>query len=152
MAPGANWVVDLPVTTASTGATEPDRADPNPDPARPQDDELAWNSAAFEVRRSDINSVLLPAESQKVALRVPTIYGNPNGAVTASNETSTGVGTDPHTTQLHAPLGGSVKLMDGSTPVNQLVKPGVGTYTVDPPPPESSRSFPSSASMGRRPR
>lgn len=132
LAPGDSWSIDLPVTTPTTGATEPDFAGVNPDPLQPGNDEIAKHTAAFEVRRSDINATLLPSESLSVGLRMPSMYGPAAQTITASDRTSSGVGTEPHDLQISVPLGGSVALVDGGNPVSEIVKPGVGKYTLDP--------------------
>ncbi|MGB3039513.1 MAG: hypothetical protein WBB44_02245, partial [Candidatus Nanopelagicales bacterium] len=46
--------------------------------------------------------------------------------------TSTGVGTATQSVTVTPPAGGTVMLLDGSTPVTTLTIPGQGEYTVDP--------------------
>lgn len=49
-----------------------------------------------------------------------------------TGQTTTGTGPAAQTTTVTPPVGGQVKLLDGSTPVDTLVVAGVGTYTVVP--------------------
>lgn len=128
--PGFSYTIELPVTTPSTGASEPDFAIVNADPLN-QPNESATNSAAFRARRVDNSSSLNSAEPPGVALEMPGALG-PIGAVpTPTAIATTGVATVVHTATTAVPTGGSVHLMNGSDPVTTLVVPNVGTYSVD---------------------
>lgn len=132
LAPGDRWTVTTPVTTPSSGGTEPDYAVVNPDAADPDNDEVSFNSSGFILSRSDLGVPLLPSEAQAVGLRMPSIHGPAGPRPTASPRTTSGVGTAPHTTTVSIPNLGSVSLMDGLTPVSSLAVPGVGSYSIDP--------------------
>ena len=131
LAPGAEWDVDLPVTTPASGATEPDFAVVNPDPSAPEADEIAWNSSGFVIRRTDLPAMLLPSEAQAVGLRMPSIYGPIGAPPTAAALTSSGTGVAGQDTTAAVPAHGSATLLDGLTPVASLAVDGVGTYTID---------------------
>ncbi|MFZ1854297.1 MAG: hypothetical protein WAU06_05215, partial [Candidatus Nanopelagicales bacterium] len=60
----------------------------------------------------------------------PTV-DKPTGP-SATPQTSTGVGIAPQSVTVTPPDGGTVMLLDGSTPVTTLTIPGQGQYTVDP--------------------
>jgi CshA-type fibril repeat protein len=129
--PGRSWTIDLPVTTPTTGATEPDRADFNPDPLHVPN-ETAVNTIAFKGVRKDISTALATTEPPGVTLEVPGALGPVGPAPTASPITTHGTGTAVHTATVTPPTSGAVKLLDGTAPVDTLVVPGVGTYSVVP--------------------
>jgi len=60
----------------------------------------------------------------------PTV--NAPGAPPATVLTSTGAGTSPQGATIVVPTGGTVTLLDGSTPVTTLAIPGEGTYVLNP--------------------
>jgi CshA-type fibril repeat protein len=60
----------------------------------------------------------------------PTV--TPPPPPTASEKTSSGPPNSPQTTTIPIPAGGTVTLLDGSTPVSTLTIPGQGTYVLDP--------------------
>ncbi len=129
--PGFSYSIDLPVTTPTTGATEAEFAEVNPDPLN-QPSEQATNSAAFRARRADNSSLLNAAEPPGVTLEMPGAAGPIGPAPTPSPITTSGIGTAEHTATVTPPSGGSVHLLDGTTPVTTLSVPGVGTYRVMP--------------------
>jgi CshA-type fibril repeat protein len=129
--PGFSYTVELPVTTPTTGATEPEFASLNPDPLN-QPDEEATNTAAFRARRVDNSSLLNAAEPPGVTLVMPGEFGPIGEAPDPSPLETSGVGTAVHTTTVTPPNGGTVHLLDGADPVDRLTVPGVGVYEVDP--------------------
>lgn len=130
--PGFSWTVQVPVTTPTDGATEPDRADVNPDPVNLAN-EYAVATAAVRGQRKDISSALAAAEPPGVTLEVPGALG-PVGPVPDPGPISTsGIGTATQTATAAPPPGGSVHLLDDDgDPVDELVVAGVGTYRVVP--------------------
>ena len=129
--PGVVWSITIPVTTPTTGATEPDRADFNPDPVNVAN-EKAVNTVAFKGQRKDISTALAATEPPGVTLEVPGALGPVGPAPTPSAISTTGTATASHTATVTPPSGGAVYLLDGITPVTTLVVTGVGTYSVDP--------------------
>jgi CshA-type fibril repeat protein len=131
--PFTSWSVRLPVTTPTTGATEPDFASSNPSATQVADDEIAYNSAAFVATSVASGSPLLPSESQPFALRVPSEAGIRGAAPAPGSETSTGPGGVSQSVTVTVPPLGSATLLDGTgTPVTTLVVPGQGTYGISP--------------------
>lgn len=128
--PYVTWAVDLPVTTPTTGATEPEFAEVNPDASVPANDERAAGSAAFSALTQ--SSTTLTAESVAVTLRMPNVDGAVGVPPAAPDRSSTGVGTDIQTITVAVPTGGETYLLDGSTEVTTLVVAGEGRYTIDP--------------------
>lgn len=53
-------------------------------------------------------------------------------ATALGNLTTTGVGTTVQLSTAAVPAGGSITLLEGSTPTSSVVVPGVGTYTLTP--------------------
>lgn len=130
--PFTSWSVRLPVTTPTSGATEPDFASSNPSATQVIDDEIAYNSAAFVATSVSSGSALLPAESTPFALRVPSQAGVQGAAPSPSAVTSTGAGQATQTVSLTVPpLGAAYLIDDNGMPTNSIVVPGEGTYTID---------------------
>jgi CshA-type fibril repeat protein len=123
--------VTIPVTTPITGATEPDRADFNPDPVNVAN-EKAVATIAIKGQRKDIATALSSTEPPGVTLEIPGSLGPIGPPPDPSALTTSGVGTAQHTTTVTPPAGGTVHLLDGTELVSTLVVTGVGTYTVDP--------------------
>jgi len=128
--PGFSYTLDLPVTTPTTGANEPDFASVNTAPLA-NADEIATNSAAFRARRVDNQSLLNAAEPPGVALRMPGILGPLSAPPVPGPIATSGVGIAAHTSSVAVPAAGSVHLLDGSTPVTTLTVGGIGTHQVD---------------------
>jgi len=129
--PGFSYSIDLPATTPTTGATEPDFAAANLDPLN-QPNERATNTAAFRARRVDNSSSLNAAEPPGVTLEMPSSFGPISPAPTPAPIMTSGIATAVHTASVTVPSGGSVHLLDGTTPVTTLVVSSVGTYVVNP--------------------
>ena len=128
--PYVTWNIDLPVTTPTAGATEPEFAEINPDPTAPLNDERAAGTAAFSALTQ--SSTTLTAESSTVSLLIPGIDGAPGVPPVVSNLSSTGVATATQTASAVMPAGGDAFLLDGTTEVLSLTVAGEGTYTIDP--------------------
>ncbi len=128
--PYVTWAVDLPVTTPTTGAAEPDYAEINPNASVPANDEKAAGSAAFSALTQ--SSTTLTAESVPVTLRMPSIDGAVGVPPVVSDQVSTGVGTATQAATIPVPISGEVFLLDGSTEVTSLTVPGEGRYEIDP--------------------
>lgn len=128
--PFVTWNIDLPVTTPTSGATEPEFAEINPDPLAPGNDERAAGTAAFSALTQ--SSTTLTAESSTVSLLIPGIDGAPGVPPVVSNLVSTGVGTATQTAGAVMPSGGEAFLLDGAAEVLSLTVAGEGTYTIDP--------------------
>ena len=131
MVPGDLYTIDIPVTTPSTGATEPDFAIVNPTTTA-ANDEKAYNSAAFAITRTDLNSALSPSESTRVGLQMPSALGVPGRPPQANPYTSTGVGTATHNITIAPPVQGTAKFVSGSSRVDTLDVPNVGSYAINP--------------------
>jgi CshA-type fibril repeat protein len=130
--PFTSWTVTFPVTTPTSGASEPDFASSNASAILTADDEIAYNSAAFVASNISSGSALLPSESTPLAIRVPSIAGQRGAAPSPSALTSTGVGTATQTASPTVPTLGSAALIDA---LGQLVTAvsitGEGTYSID---------------------
>jgi uncharacterized repeat protein (TIGR01451 family)/LPXTG-motif cell wall-anchored protein len=131
MVPGDLYTIDIPVTTPTSGASEPEFAIPNPT-TNSSNDEKAYNSAAFAITRNDLNSALSPSESTRVGLQMPSVYGVQGRAPIAIPYTSSGVGTAVHNIVITPPVSGSVKFVSGVNRVDSLTVANVGTFTLDP--------------------
>ncbi len=130
--PGYTLTIELPVTTPTSGASEPDFAIPNPD-ALTVDNEYAINTAAFRARRGDNSSLLNASEPPGVRLEMPSSIGPLTDPPEPDPLTTTGAGTTVHNISLTLPLEGTVHLLDGDgDEVTTLVVDGVGTYEVNP--------------------
>jgi uncharacterized repeat protein (TIGR01451 family) len=131
MVPGDLYTIDIPVTTPASGATEPDFAIVNPTTTA-ANDEKAYNSAAFAITRTDLNSALSASESTRVGLQMPSALGVPGRPPQANPVTSTGVGTETHTITIATPVQGTAKFVSGSSRVDTLEVPNVGSYAINP--------------------
>jgi len=128
--PYVTWNIDLPVTTPSSGATEPEYAEINPDPLAPANNERAAGSAAFAALTQ--SSTTLTAESSSVTLLIPGVAGADGVPPVVLNLASSGVGTATQTASAFVPSGGEAFLLDGGSEVLTLAVPGEGTYAIDP--------------------
>jgi CshA-type fibril repeat protein len=131
--PFTAWTVNIPVTTPTTGATEPDFASSNASAMIPLDDELAYNTAAFVASNITTGSPLLPSESVPLAIRVPSLAGQQGAAPSPTALTSSGSGATTQTATAIVPVLGTAHLLDaGNNPVTTLTVAGEGQYTIDP--------------------
>jgi CshA-type fibril repeat protein len=130
--PFTSWSVRLPVTSPTTGASEPDFASSNPSATQALNDEIAYNSAAFVATSVTSGSPLLPSESTPFALRVPSQAGLQGPAPSPSAQTSTGAGTATQTVSPTVSPLGNAYLIDGDgNHVLNITDPGVGAYTIN---------------------
>jgi CshA-type fibril repeat protein len=131
--PYTSWTVDLPVTTPTSGASEPDYASTNADYQQPENDEAAVNSAAFVVESTASSTNLSPTESNSVVFDVPSAAGADGLPPIVTAATSTGAGTTEQTVTIPVPTDCHVHLLDGDgNEVTTLTVDGQGTYTIDP--------------------
>ncbi len=128
--PFTTWSFDISVTTPTSGATEPEFAIRNTDPAQPAGDERAIGTAAFAALTAAFTT--LTAESAPVTLLVPSIAGSATVAPVVVPVTSSGVGVDAQTATVFVPVGGAAYLLDGTDEVTSLFVPGEGMYFIDP--------------------
>ena len=129
--PGISWLLDMNVTTPSSGASEPDFASTNPVINSPLTDEVAYNSSGFRIKEAAVSSFLSASEAPRVGLAMPSSAGPPGTPPTAPARTSTGVSAAAQAITVTIPTGATVALLNSSnTPVTSLTVPSVGTYSV----------------------
>ena len=131
LSPGSSWSVDLPSTTPTAGAAEPDFAVVNPI-TDPGTNERAANSAAFVVTRVDLNSLLSASESTMVGFQMPSAVGLPGRLPVPEALVSTGVGRQVQSVGPTLPVQATMLLISGPNRLSVLDVPGVGIYRVEP--------------------
>jgi CshA-type fibril repeat protein len=130
MIPGDLWAITMGISTPSSGAGESEFAVVNPT-TNSANDEKAYVSFASRTTRVDLNSRLGASESTAVALQMPSVYGPPIAPI-VSPQTASGTQGTPVTHTITPPVGGTVKLWDGTAAVTTLTIAGEGTYTIVP--------------------
>lgn len=130
MIPGDLWSITMGISTPSSGASESEFAVVNPT-TNSSNDEKAFISFASRTTRVDLNSRLGASESTAVALQMPSVYG-PAVSPIVGPHTASGTQGNPVTHAITPPVGGTVKLWNGSAAVTSLTIAGEGTYTIVP--------------------